>query len=244
MKYEVSDDTYTPLVINLKQYFNESIINLHSGRNTIKEINFLKENIVIKSFKIPHIINKVAYTFFRSSKAKKSYINSLKIVNFTPKPIAYIEYKKFGLLHDSYFLCEKFDYDFTIREVLLDKSFPNRDEILKQFANFTYVLHEKGVEHLDYSPGNILIKQDKKEYCFKIVDVNRMIFKTFSIKERLKNFAKLWARDEDLKIIITEYAKLSKIDTQKAIILACKYSQKHKDRKNLKKRLKGLPVVD
>ena len=72
-----------------------------------------------------------------------------------------IEFYKFGLLDESYFVSEKFDYDFTIREPLLDINFPNKNEILKIFAKFTFQLHEVGIFHFDYSPGNILIKKER-----------------------------------------------------------------------------------
>ena len=60
-----------------------------------------------------------------------------------------MEYKKFGLLYDSYFICEEYAYDFTIREVLLDSNFKEREEIFRQFSAFTYRLHLKGVKHLE-----------------------------------------------------------------------------------------------
>ncbi|MEA1879405.1 MAG: lipopolysaccharide kinase InaA family protein [Campylobacterota bacterium] len=244
MKYKVLSDTYTHLVKNVREYFLEVETNIWDRRNKIKILLFQKEEITIKSFKIPHIVNKVAYTFFRDSKAKKSYENSLKIMDFVPKPIGYTEFFKFGLLDESYFLCEKFNYDFTIREVLIDNHYDDKMNIFQTFADFTYDLHENGIEHLDYSPGNILIRKLDNTYEFKIIDVNRMKFKTFTMQERLENFSKLWASNEDLKIIVAAYAKKIDIEEEKAIDIALTASQKHKDKKNLKKRLKGKKVVD
>ncbi len=62
---------------------------------------------VVKYFKIPYFINKIVYTFFKKSKAQKSYEYALKIKDFTPKPIGYIEFYKFGLLDESYFVSRK-----------------------------------------------------------------------------------------------------------------------------------------
>lgn len=244
MKYKVFSDTYTNLVKNVRKYFLEAETNIWDRRNKIKILLFQKEEITIKSFKIPHMINKIAYTFFRDSKAKKSYENSLKIIDFVPKPIGYAEFFKFGLLDESYFLCEKFHYDFTIREVLVNNHYEDRNTIFQAFAAFTYDLHEKGIEHLDYSPGNILIRKLENSYEFKIIDVNRMKFKTFTMQERLENFSKLWASNEDLKVIVSAYVKQIGMEKQKALDIALKASQKHKDKKNLKKRLKGKKVVD
>ncbi len=235
---------YLPLCQNIENIFKESENSIHKARNEIKIVTHESEELVIKAFKIPHIINKIAYGFFRSSKAEKSYVNSLKIIEFVPQPIAYIEEKKFGLLYKSYFISEHFAYDFTIRELLTNKDFENKKEIYHTFANFTTQLHNQGIKHLDYSPGNILIKKENDEYIFKIIDINRMKFKELSTQERLENFAKLWATYEDLTIIIEEYVKLNNLDEEKSLKIALEASQKHKNRKNFKKRLKGKKVVD
>jgi serine/threonine protein kinase len=226
------------------QEFKTSCNTIHKARNEIKIVSFKNKNYVVKAFKIPNFINKIVYTFFKSSKAKKSYDNSIKIQKYVPKAIGYKEYYKFGLLHDSYFVSEEFKYDFTIREPLLEDDFIDKDNILRAFARFTYELHQDNILHLDYSPGNILIKKENKNYIFKIVDINRMKFQTLTLDERLKNFAKLWAKDEDLRVIIDEYAKIIQKDKKELFDIAYKYSQAHKDKQNFKKRLKGKKVVD
>jgi len=238
------DNTYSDFCENIERYFKDSDDVIVENRNIIKIIKYKNTNYVAKSFKIPHILNRVIYSFFRDSKAKKSYENSLKINNFTPKAICFIIKDRYGLIENSYFISEEFKYDFTIREVLLDKNFDKRDKIFKEFADFTYKLHENSILHLDYSPGNILIKCDSGGYIFKIVDVNRMIFKNLSIRDRVENFSKLWAKDEDMVFILENYMKLLKEDNKRYIHLGLKASQKHKDKKNLKKRLRGKRVVD
>lgn len=244
MNYKFIDEKYLTFLKNIRNYFRGSYNSIHKARNEIKIIDFEGKELVVKSFKIPNIINKIVYTVFRDSKAKKSYENSIKIIDFVPNPIGYIEFEKFGLIDESYFVSENFKYDFTIREPLLDIGFENREAVFKALSQFTFMLHEKGIFHLDYSPGNILIKKENDGYIFKIVDINRMEFKPLSLDERLKNFSKLWAKDEDLEIIIKEYAMLSGENEQKCIDIALQYSQAHKDRKNAKKRLRGEAVVD
>lgn len=243
MKYEVVDKCYLPFLEQIRSSFKETAYGAYKGRNAIKVLSFLDQDIVVKSFRIPHMINKFAYTFFRDSKAKKSYDNSLKIIDFVPEPIAYAEFFRFGLLYDSYFLCEEFHYDFTIREIFLDYGFPDRENVLAAFAAFTYALHEEGIEHLDYSPGNILIRKDKEGYTIKTIDVNRMRFGHLNREKRLGNFAKLWASDEDIRRIAIYYAQKMQIDEEEAVRTAVQASQKHKERKNFKKRLKGNQVA-
>ncbi|MDP2894607.1 MAG: hypothetical protein Q8N78_09625, partial [Sulfurimonas sp.] len=160
MKFESTNSRYEALLKNIQNYFDGSKESIHKARNEIKIIRFENEEFAVKSFKIPNLINKIVYTFFKSSKAKKSYENSVKISDFVPKPICYIEFERFGLIGESYFISENFKYDFTIREPLLDKDFLQKEAIFKAFAEFTFKLHEEGIFHLDYSPGNILIKKE------------------------------------------------------------------------------------
>ena len=244
MRFELLNERYRSLLKNIKEHFKDSHDSIHKARNEIRKVEFEDEILVVKSFKIPNIINKIVYTFFRDSKEKKSYANSVKIIEYVPKPIGYIEFQRFGFLHESYFISENFEYDFTIREPLLNTHFLHKEEIFKAFALFTYKLHEEGIFHLDYSPGNILIKKENEGYIFKIVDINRMEFKPLGLDERLKNFSKLWAKDEDLETIVKEYAKVSNSEEKSCVKISLKYSQAHKDRKNAKKRLRGEAVVD
>ncbi|MDX4026545.1 lipopolysaccharide kinase InaA family protein [Aliarcobacter skirrowii] len=245
-KLEVNEEfkTLKNFVKNIKIFFQKNNNTIHRARNEIKVINYENRDFVVKSFKIPHIINKFVYTFFKSSKAKKSYDYALKIENFTPKPIGYIEFYESFLINDSYFISEKFDYDFTIREPLLDINFPNKNEIFKAFAQFTFDLHENGIYHLDYSPGNILIKKENDNFIFKIVDINRMKFLNMDLEKRAKNFSKLWAKDEDLEFIAKEYAKLLNEDEKELVLKALKYSNQNKAKINFKKRIRGQKVVD
>ena len=99
-------------------------------------------------------------------------------------------------------------------------------------------MHEAGICHLDYSPGNILIKQEKEEYVFKIVDINRMQFGEMDIQQRAKNFSRVWLNDEDMKTIIREYAVLASYDYEKMVKSALEYSRKHKEKANFKKHMK------
>jgi serine/threonine protein kinase len=238
------NNKFEKFTLTIKSYLKHSTNTIHKARNEIKIVNFNNQDLIIKSFKIPNIINKIIYTFLKNSKAKKSYKNSIKIINFVPIPISFIEFSKFGLLQESYFISEHFNYNFTIREPLLRENYPQKKEILKAFAKFTFELHENKILHQDYSPGNILIKKEDNIFIFKIVDINRMQFKPLDLKTRLKNFSKLWAKDEDLAIIIKEYATLIKADEESCLNIAVKYSKQHKKRKNFKKILKGKKIVD
>jgi hypothetical protein len=245
-KYTIHEK-YTPLfkkfTTHIKNYFLKNGSTIHKARNELKIIKYKDINCVVKSFKVPNILNQIVYSYFRDSKAKKSYNYSIKIGDYTPQPISYIEFYKFGLLKESYFISEHFDYDFTIREPLLEKNFKDRENIFKSFARFTLQLHNSDIFHNDYSPGNILIKKWKDEYIFKIVDINRMMFYSLTQEDRAKNFSKLWADDAILKNIVIEYKKHYSCD-ETFLDRVIYYSNHNKKVKNLKKRLKGKEVLD
>ncbi|MEA3352542.1 MAG: lipopolysaccharide kinase InaA family protein [Campylobacterota bacterium] len=226
------------LLVNIRNFFLNSDKSIHKARNEIKIIDYKNKELVVKSFKVPHFINRIVYTFFRDSKAKKSYDNSVRIIDYVPKPIGYIEFKKFGLLYDSYYVSENFQYDFTIRELLFDDDFQDKKLILKLFAKFTSDLHENNIYHLDYSPGNILIKKTTDGYIFKIVDVNRMKFIKFDLDTRAKNFSRIWFNDDDLTYVAKEYMKLNDIKDNVFLERTLYYSRKHKQKTELKKRIR------
>lgn len=244
-KLELNQDyiRFEEFLLNISDYFSTNESSIHKARNELKIILHKDLSTIVKSFKIPHLLNRVIYSFFRDSKAKKSYDYSLRLKNFTPTPIGYIEFFRYGLLHHSYFVSEEFKYDFTIREPLLDDKFENREEVFRAFSRFTLALHDNDIFHKDYSPGNILIKKEKNEYSFKIVDVNRMGFFELSQKKRAENFSKLWAHDYILEIMVDEYQKHYPCDetfTEQVLY----YSNRNKKIKNFKKKLKGQEVND
>ena len=229
-------------LLNIKNIFKNTEESIHKARNELKIIELNGIKCVVKAFKVPHFINRVAYTFFREGKAKKSFINAMKLLELdvnTPEPIGIIEFFSAGLLRESYFISVYEPYDFTIREVFHHKV-DNVEEILKQFASFTYDIHQKGVWHVDYSLGNILITRNQDSYKFSLVDINRMEFKKISAQEGLKNFNKFWAKnDNDLPIIAKEYAKLSGFDEKNAINVVLNEAKKLEAGVNLKRSLKG-----
>jgi hypothetical protein len=240
MKYELNKrlEEYGAMLLQIENIFAENGELVYKKRNEIKNITFDGISWNVKSFAVPNLINKLIYTFFRESKAKRSYAYSQKISSFVPEPLGYVEYYRYGLLHESYFVSKEFQYDLTIREILFEYDPVEKEKILKAFAKFTFELHEAGICHLDYSPGNILIKQEKEEYVFKIVDINRMQFGEMDIQQRAKNFSRVWLNDEDMKTIIREYAVLASYDYEKMVKSALEYSRKHKEKANFKKHMK------
>ena len=85
---------FTPAINKVINDFNSKGELIKGTRNTIKKINI--ENLVvnIKRFKSPNIFNKIVYTFFRSSKANRSYNYAKKLIDngiMSPKPIGFYD---------------------------------------------------------------------------------------------------------------------------------------------------------
>lgn len=244
IRYDYKDPyvSLLPSFQSIREIFAHDSHTIHKARNELKIISLGEVKTVVKSFKVPHLLNRFVYTFFRESKARKSYRNALRLEELgisTPSAIAVIEFFESGLLAESFFIAEYFEYDFTIRTPLLEP-LRDREEIFRAFAAYTYDLHQKGVWHLDYSPGNILIKRLEEGYRFSIVDINRMEFREITPLEGCENFNKLWATDEELEIMGREYARLSGLDDTRAVTEMQRHNRANKQTKNFKKKLKAL----
>lgn len=244
IKYKLnpSYEVFKTFLLNIKNYFQENSNTIHKARNELKVIEYEGIQTVVKAFKIPNKINQLVYAYFRDSKAKKSYQNAMKLLELninTPIPIGYIEFYKMGFFKESFYISQKVDYEFTIREPLRDLNFPDREIILKNFVAFTYDLHQKKVFHKDYSAGNILVVKQQSGYSFSVVDINRMQFKTMSVEEGLDNFAKLWLDEESLLLIAKEYAKLSNTNEEKAIECLKQCDEKLKSFVEFKRKIRG-----
>ncbi len=229
--YELLENYNKEELINILKSFNQcGDIVANGERNTIKKI-IIKENdilkeINIKKFKKKGNISKIIYNLKKGSKAKRSYKYATKLIEFgidTPKPIAYFDevYLEDEKTVRSFYISENITYDFTCREVFwnekVDKNIEielkkNLDNIIKGFAEYTYLLHEKGVKFDDYSPGNVLIKKSKNgNYKYYLIDLNRMTFlKHLSFSKRMKNVSRMMEERMFVEKFAYEYSKLYK----------------------------------
>ena len=142
----------------------------------------------------------------------------------------------------SFYASKQLKFDFPISEVINNTNFPNRIEILNDFVFFTFKLHENGINFLDHSPGNTLVKLQNSKPTFYLVDLNRMNFEKMSFNKRIMNFRRLTNNKEVLKIISREYAKLSNSDPDKTFNLMVKYSNQFLSRRSFRKKIKKFLV--
>ena len=227
----------------VNSFFDQGNLIVQGSRNTIKS-NFLEnETINIKFFKKPGFIKSIIYSFFRSTKAKRSFDYANYLIDHlieTPIPIAYVEERNsLGFLGDSFYICQQIDYDFTIRELIHDPLFPNRNEILEEFTEFTFKMHEAKVNFLDHSPGNtLIIKNGNSRYDFFLIDLNRMKFEDLSIEMRMDNFKKMWLSKQMVKVVAKKYAELSNLSEEKLYKILLEKTTQFKRKITKKKYLK------
>ena len=246
---------YNPKFSNLSDILNEIFVNFNSKgkilvngqRNAIKLFEVEGITLNIKSFKRPNLINKIVYRYFRKSKARRSFEFASKLMEMqigTPQPVAFFENYDFVGLKESYYACEHLENVFEFREIVQNEAFENRDFIIRKFTQFTFEMHEKGIEFLDHSPGNTLIyKNTDGSYSFFLVDLNRMKFhETIDFKTRMKNLSKITHKKDMIAVMSNEYAKLSNGDETTIFEtmwgLTADFQYRFHRKKRIKKKLK------
>ena len=246
---------YNPKFSNLSDILNEIFVNfnfkgkilVNGQRNAIKLFEVEGITLNIKSFKRPNLINKIVYRYFRKSKARRSFEFASKLMEMqigTPQPVAFFENYDFIGLKESYYACQHLENVFEFREIVQNEAFENRDFIIRKFTQFTFEMHEKGIEFLDHSPGNTLIRKNNDgSYSFFLVDLNRMQFhETIDFKTRMKNLSKITHKKDMIEVMSNEYAKLSNGDETTIFEtmwgLTADFQYRFHRKKRIKKKLK------
>ncbi|MGL4333426.1 MAG: lipopolysaccharide kinase InaA family protein [Bacteroidales bacterium] len=214
-----------PFVSTLPETFQNEGEMIYEGRNTLKYFQIQGVDLVVKSFKKPHIINKIAYSFFRESKAKRSYLYALDLLKRgveTPAPIAYINEYKHGLLSRSYYICI---YERKASPIAPYVNGDAEDKVLlSDMVRFIVSLHKKNVLHLDLSPGNVLVQKIEGQNKFSVIDINRLKIEDIDKNKAYRNFARL-SRNRNVSTAIAEiYADEREWDREEAVQAINKYS--------------------
>lgn len=167
-------------VSRLPQYFDNEGDTLYAERNVIKSfvVNPADEvlrRVVVKRYKRPNFLQRVVYSFFRASKARRAFWNAAELRARgidTPQEIAFVEERRWGLLTYGY-LVTAYDGAPAIEDRLtLPADF---DRVMAgDFARFAAVLHTRGILHQDLNCTNVRYHPDGEHYSFSVIDINRM----------------------------------------------------------------------
>jgi len=99
-------------------------------------------------------------------------------------------------------------------------------------------MHQAGFLHLDYTPGNILIKEDQANYKFTVIDINRMKIGHVSWQQGAKSLGKIYFKEQYMEIVASRYAELVKISKNEIWDCIQKSRNAFEQKKKLKKILR------
>lgn len=243
------------LVVETPFTFDDEGTILYDKRNTIRSImidnpNIPFRQIVVKRFKTPNLLQRISYSFFRSSKASRAFNNAIELrkrgIN-TPREIAYIEESQRKLIKSTYVITDYTD-GLPIRDLLVTPQGINTEKAV-EFARFAIELHSKGILHHDLNSTNVLYHSSEKGCCFSVIDINRMKFKTpskLTIAECFENLTRFTGQMDLFEYVLQNYIRIRgwKYDLiEDAIKMKIRHDQQRVRRKAFLGKLKKLHHV-
>ncbi len=209
---------------DLPHWFDSEGEVIYDARNQLRRFQWQDAQgqpmpVIIKRFHQPAWFNQIAYSFFRPPKACRSYDNALYMLEHgvgTPAPIAYLLSGQ-HLLKESYLVTRESQLKHLHREFTLAYT-PALDQTIRPLARFTAHMHNEGILHLDFSPGNILWDYQDGEYRFELIDLNRMrIGREVTLKEGCCSLRRLCARTSFFSEFAREYASARGLDPEACV---------------------------
>lgn len=176
--------------------------------------------LVVKRYQRPQYVNKIVYSFgLRKPKGERAYKYAFILKDHgidTPEPIAYIEHRSCHLLLDSYLVTLECPYPHRLYE-MGNATADVYEPMAKALAAFTAHMHDEGILHCDFSPGNILWDKKDGNYSFSLVDINRMKFGHVGMRAGCESFARLWGPKAFIVLLTKEYAAKRGFDERQAV---------------------------
>lgn len=214
---------YADYIASLPSRFDSEGTMLYKGRNTVKSFNVDGCTLVVKHYKRPNPIQRVAYSFFKKSKAARAYIFAamLRQKGFnTPHEVAYLELGNGILMSDSYFVSESCMLP-PLSNLLRCEDF-NHD-IADALAQLLADMHAKGVLHGDLNLTNILYDKTKDGgFSFWLIDTNRSKFRQPTEKDCAENLKRLTHDKRLMSYVIKRYAVIRGIAPEHMVELVIK----------------------
>lgn len=208
-------------------------------RNTVQKTTFGAHAYVIKKYKCPTLFNRVVYTWFRKSKARRSYEYALRLLEsgiHTAPPIAYIEIRKGLFFHTGYYISAHLDYPLLNQVVDLEQE--EQRKLMNDFIEFTAQLHEKGILHRDYNKGNIFYFKENGKYNFALIDINRVQFSKIGKRNSMRAFDQLGIPIEYLFSILSKYSKFRNWNIKESLITYLILEQERSFQRKIKRMIK------
>ena len=212
---------------------------IYDKRNQLRVVTAPDGTLVnVKRYCVPHLINRIVYsTGIRQPKGLRAFTYPARLLQRgidTPEPIAYIEQRRCGLLGLSYFVSVQSTMGHTLYEVG-NAPAGSYEQLAEALGQFTAMMHDREVLHLDYSPGNILWDKDEQGYHFAVVDINRMRFSPVGIEDGCAALCRLWGPKRFIELTARSYATARGFDPDQAVRITMqarnafwtRYSRRH-----------------
>ena len=181
-------------------------------RNVVKRFHTPYGDWIVKRYKRPLFIQRLAYTFWRKSKALRAFLYAKRLRDLginTPTEVAYIEIDDGLLFSDSYFVSLPCPWP-SLFDEMVGKSDSFDSMLADQLATYLITLHQKGVLHGDLNLDNILCNK-KSDDCieFALIDTNRTRFVSHPTQtDCLNNLVRITHRRKLLYYIVSRYAQM------------------------------------
>jgi hypothetical protein len=205
---------------------------IYDSRNMLKEFDVEGMSLCVKRYHMPVLPNRIIYSFLRKPKALRAYEYSFLINEKgfeSPESVGYVKEMSAGLMGLSYYVYRKTPYSHIMRE-MGNASLDECGNLAEAFAKYTAGLHDAGILHKDYSPGNILFDKVNGEYRFSLIDTNRMKFSDrVGMKEGCANFRRLWGKTPVFELMARTYARRRGFDEKQCVGLVLSYRKKFWD---------------
>jgi hypothetical protein len=144
------------------------------------------------------------------SKAAKAWRGALSLRQrglATAAPVAYIEKRTRGRVHESFFLAERIEGAGEVRQLFRRLPPDDLRSLLASLARHLSVCHDRGILHRDLSDGNILVRKEPDGgMTFFLLDTNRVrVRKKIRGMARARNLIRLGVPSAYQESFLREY---------------------------------------
>lgn len=238
MKVIISDEyiQYKDFIERIPQTFDclegETLKN---KRNSVKVFHHDGKAFVVKRFKRVNLLQSVAYTLYRPTKAERAYRFATEMRRrgiSTPREIAYMEQTRCGLFSVGYFVCEQSMGTEAFTLLVDPEEFcrPLADAI----ARYVVFMHSRGVLHGDLNSANFLFENTADGgYRFDVIDTNRSHFCDGMPSDDvcLENLKRFTHRRDLYRYFISRYAHERGWNEEETVEKALRLLEKFENRK-------------
>ncbi len=215
-----------------------------NNRNIVEKVTLQGVELVVKKYKRPNLFNRVAYSCFRRSKARRAYEYARRLLENgidTPYPVAYVELFKGGIFSTGYFFSLYMPYN-LIREAY-GGNLPDskKQKFTMDFIDFTLSMHEKKILPMDFNSGNIFYHYDEEcgNYRFAITDINRMRFgKVPTTSSVMRSFEQFGVSVEGMYKLAVYYCARKGADVEYSVFIFLFHRIKSRIKRKLKRKAK------